>query len=279
MLRFLLALTLSLTQRYPQMVRTFLFPLVLLCIGSGPAFAHPYEMIDLRALEQQDCFEELLEHARDIAPRARDQEWQGLVSRAATQVVRGRALRGQEEQAATLADQMLALHPFLKRATPFLDARADVGLKAAESCMRAGEDSSCWDQLDLFVRTDPTHAPLAFRAGKLVRKFFRPTASMLFFHEALLRQPGAVLKKDICSDEVTIEAVRWSLGLPAGHRELKAAAVVGFEVCFEEMKAGLVDELVHSTLSSAVARHLCSGLIEKKMLTPFQMAYCQDAAP
>src|SRR5262249_5223040 len=40
-----------------------------------------YEMADLKALEKQGSFKELVDHLEDITPSKRDKEWEGLAER------------------------------------------------------------------------------------------------------------------------------------------------------------------------------------------------------
>lgn len=259
------------------MYRRDLFTLFALALLAGsPAVADDrYTLQDLMALDRQEGWEELLAHAKDIAPRDRDDAWEKLVEKAAIEHLGARLGRGEPDTAAADSDNLLKEHAFLKRSRPFLDARAKAGLAGARRCFDQRGGSSCVEYLEVFIRQDPQNAALAFDAGKLTRPFMNPVAGIAFYRAALERNPEPALRARICDDADVVEASGYAFGRPTTYETATAGRAVVFGACFDVMRPKIVEMLVKSS-GSYTAANVCPGLAERKSLTRFQAAYCED---
>lgn len=264
--------------RYRKFVRPHLLCALLASalLAGSPAMADDkYTFADLSALERQEGWEELLAHAKDIAPRERNEAWEELVETAAIAQLGARLARGEPEGASLEADHILKEHAFLKRSRAFLDARAKAGLAGALRCFEQRGAGSCVERLAVFVAQDPSNAQLAFDAGKLTRPYMNPVAGISFYEVALARKPKAGLRARICRDEDVIAAAAHALGQPVTYDSAKAGRAVAFGACFEHIRPNLVEMLVKSS-GGYTAANACPGLAERKSLTRFQSAYCDD---
>src|SRR5262245_4245636 len=86
-----------------------------------------YEMADLKALEKQQSWAELVDHLGDILPSKRDKEWEGLAERGAVAWLGTFELKKPETAEAPIdaADSLAKRYPFLKQSKAFMGKRAE----------------------------------------------------------------------------------------------------------------------------------------------------------
>src|SRR5262249_51454208 len=144
------------------------------------------------------------------------------------------------DQALASADQALVRFPLLKKSKLFMAKRSDAGLAAFGECLvQDSQGFRCVDELDTFVKVDPSDSDLAFRAGKVVvEKGHLWQAAPRFFARALAdparRKPG-------CSDAMVADSLLRSLGQPPDYEVTKAATAIAFEYCYNELAPKLLD--------------------------------------
>lgn len=236
----------------------------LLCCAAcattgGPSFAS-YPLDELRALGAQAAWDELLQHAKDVAPSKRDEEWKRLVEQAAVGTLAAEAPESARDAEAALAraEQLLKAHPALKAAPAFLAARAELAVKAYAHTYANSRHSSSDDpwlqDVRRFVEKDAVTPGLAQRFAKdLVLQ--RLTASVAFpFYRLALARDGA----KVCAEPelatvllATIEDGSWAA-------EVKDAATT----CWAQVKDPLVAGLKKGEPRGLV-RHGCKLIADK----------------
>ncbi|MCU0701795.1 MAG: hypothetical protein MUC96_35260 [Myxococcaceae bacterium] len=114
------------------MLRALLPALVLVGCATTPSASSSPAMADLRALDQQQNYAEMLGRLKDVAPAQRDAEWETLAEKANVaaleklEITDGRS----GESALMVIDDQFAAFPSLKKSPTYLQKRADVGAKA-----------------------------------------------------------------------------------------------------------------------------------------------------
>jgi hypothetical protein len=244
--------------------------LALLVLLPFAASAATYEMADLKALESQQGWRELVDHLADIVPSKRDAEWKGLAERSLTALLDTLEVKDERKAQETLntIDEQLKRWAWLKQSKPFLARRADVGLKAfaatfGSSRHSAGDDP--WrERLKEFVAVDPITADLPLRAGKLITSRLVADAAIPFFRSAM-----AKTGKTLCKDADVQKALVASW-LEATYRDDAAAMT---DTCFDELKPLLIAELPKASFS-ARKNSLCPYLLAKKLVPEDQKSKC-----
>jgi hypothetical protein len=183
-------------------------------------------MGDLRALERQRAWTELVAHLTDIPPSARDEAWQHLADVASVEIVTARPSAEEGSDALATANDLLKRFPSLATSKGFMSKRADAALAAAESCYHAGgQTSRCTNMLASFVKSDAANGDLAFQAGQLVVRFQPGRDAVAFFKQAVAA--GRSSLQD-CDDEAVLRAMADGLTMPEKDpQHVDAAAIRG----------------------------------------------------
>lgn len=175
-----------------------------------------YTLADLRALEAQRGWAELVDHLADVPPSARDDAWRGLAERASVELLSLLLTRNEPLRALTVADDLTQRYPTLMASAAFVDKRADVGLRGFEACYdQSPSGVDCTERFLGYVEADPTNYALAMNAGRLViHKQFAHVA-VRFFARAVVGNPNG---SKLCADEELRRSVQGALdGLPESH--------------------------------------------------------------
>lgn len=234
------------------------------------ALGATYELADLKALESQQGWRELVDHLQDIVPSKRDAEWKGLAERGLVGLLDTLDLKDAQKAQRALdeIDAQLKRWAWLKQSKPFLAKRADVGLKAfamtyGNSRHSAGDDP--WrDALKEFVAADPVTADLNLRAGKLVTSRLVADVAIPFF-KAALATGGKALCKDAEVQKALLAA--WEDG------SFKDDATAMTDTCWDELKAPLTASLAKAPYA-ARKNALCPYLTAKKAVPADQQKQC-----
>ena len=230
-----------------------------------------YTMDDLRLLDQQKSFQEIMDHMDDIRPSQRNEEWTEIVTRAAVNALKNELTGGDAYMAQQWSEQVLQSVPALNGSKEFMDLRNKAVLDGSAQCYRDYYGGSeCTDNLRKVVLQDPVNKELAFKAGKMVRLNMNASVAVPFFIRALKEDPDS----KICSDPDVFLAV--SAGMGVSGEGAKDAMELGFSLCFNALKSQLLEDF-YSTNGYALDNY-CTAFSEKKMLTKFQTAYCSDQA-
>ena len=237
---------------------------VLLLLGAT------YELADLKALETQQGWRELVDHLGDIVPSKRDAEWKGLAERSIVALLDTLETKDAAKAQATLdeVDAQLKRWAWLKQSKAFLAKRADVGLKAFAVTYAASRHSISedpWrDALKDFVAADPLTADLPLRAGKLVTSRLVADVAMPLFKTALAK--GG---KPVCKD-ADVQKALLSSWEGASWKEDATAMT---DTCWDELKAPLGALLAKAPFASR-KNAICPYLTAKKAVPAGQQAQC-----
>jgi hypothetical protein len=252
---------------------------VLALLLATPAFADThYAMADLDALDKRSSWDELINHAEDIPPSQRTDHWDQLVEHAGVGVVSGLDIDKVALSGLGVADGLTRRFPQLKKSKPFMQKRADIGLRAFGRCFElVTEDSdkeACAARLVGFSDGDPDNRDLARRAADLVVKHQRaPAASVPFYYRLIAKKA----KAKECSEDAAKRAVVAALDLPKDDPRVAQAREIGSQLCWDAMQNALVDEILRE---SAKQQHhyfenTCGFLVEKKALGNLQTSRCK----
>jgi hypothetical protein len=114
---------------------------IMIVVSSGLARADELAMQDLKALDTQKAWSELLDRADQVKPSARDASWKPLVVAAATHVVQ--AISADSTTSLATARGMIDRVPPAERKFPFV--RDDAGYRAAKAKAIEGVLAMCKD--------------------------------------------------------------------------------------------------------------------------------------
>lgn len=227
------------------------------------ASAATYELADLKALDKDQSWRELVEHLNDVVPSKRDAEWKAIAERACTGVLETEIKDAEAGQRALdQIDELMKRYGWLKDSKPFLTRRAEVGLKAMnwtfQSSRHTGGDDPWMDRLKSFVAADAVTADLPLRAIKLVNSRLIAVVSFPFVKPALGKSGKAA-----CKDAELQETVVGALSEGSWAAEAGSAATT----CWEEIKPMLVAEVLKPDQTRTNLLKLCPTLVEKKALS------------
>lgn len=232
------------------------------------ASAATYELADLKALDKDQSWRELVDHLTDILPSKRDAEWRAIAERACAGVLDAADLKDATSAQRVLdqSDELMKRYGWLKDSKPFLGKRAEVGLKALGWTFSNSRHSSSEDpwleKLITFVNADALTADLPLRSLKLVTS--RLVAGVAF---PLVKPTLAKGGKAACKD-ADVQAVLLGV-LSEGSWKTEAAGFVS--TCWDELKPVVVAEVLKPEVTRTVQLKLCPVLVEKKALDAEQL--------
>ncbi len=239
---------------------------ILLLIALLPvfAFASTYEWADLKALERDKSWPELVEHLTDIVPSQRGPEWKALAEKAIAGVLDVDVVKDEDTAQAMLfqIEALMKRFGWLQDSKAFMAKRAEVGLKAMgwtynRSRHSSGDDP--WlDSLKAFVAIDKQTGDLALRAAKLIMGRLVPLVAFPLFKTALA-QGGATL----CKDSDLQRSVLGALSDGLWKKEVSEV----LKTCWGELKPLLLNEVMKPDASRTVRMKLCVPLHEHNGLT------------
>lgn len=225
-----------------------------------------YSLADLKALAEQQSYEELLAHATDVAPAQRTPQWQGLVEKAVNAVVEDTP----QAERAWKMESFAKRFAFLKKSGSFKGGSSKAELAAAEQCFKgAWQGQECLDRLTHAVDR-AKDSQFAFDAAKVVMRNQNPYVAMPLFAKAIEGKSASAR----CQDEALQRCVVAALGLPSDDARVKDAQGVA-DTCFDKLKKGLLVGLKDG--SSYYRDNACPLLTKKKALSKTEAASCQPS--
>lgn len=242
--------------------------LVLSLLIPLSASAATYEMADLKALDKDQSYRELVDHLLDILPSKRDAEWKAIAERACVAVIDPNEVKDAASAQRSLdrMDELMKKFGWLKESKTFLARRADVGLKAmgwTYSNSRHSSSEDPWlDNLKAFVAADQQTADLPLRALKLTNS--RLVAVVGFpFVKTVLAKGG----KNACKDNDVQQSVLGAI--TEGSWATEAAEVT--TTCWDELKPLVIAETVKPEQTRTMQLKLCPVLTAKNAVTTDQV--------
>jgi hypothetical protein len=228
------------------------------------ALAATYEMADLKALDKDQSWRELVDHLNDILPSKRDGEWKAIAERACTGVLDPAEIKDANSAQRSLdqMDELMKRYGWLKDSKVFLTRRAEVGFKAmgwtfGNSRHSAGDDP-WFEKLKTFVAADAVTADLSLRALKLSNS--RLVASVGFpFVKPALAKGGKAACKDSDLQQSVVSAVM------EGAWAAETTEVTN--TCWDELKPVFIAETTKADQTRTIQLKLCPVLEKKAALT------------
>jgi hypothetical protein len=241
-------------------MRTF----TLIALLPLTALAESYGMADLKALEKDLSWAELVDHLTDVQPVKRDAEWRALAERACSAVLDPAAIKDVPTAQASLA-QMEALFKrfgWLKESKVFMARRAEVGLKALgftyQTSRHSSGDDPWLDSVKAFVAADQVTPDIALRGAKVMTARLIPIVAFPLLRQALAKG-GAPVCKDPDLQRATLAAIA------EGSWPAEADEVL--TTCWDELKPQLVAEVNKPDATRTSRLKLCPVLLKHKGLT------------
>jgi hypothetical protein len=184
----------------------FLLPCLLL-VGCATAKSAEYE--DLRALDKQQNYAEMLGRLKAVAPTQRDEEWEGFVQRATIDALARVELKGSRDAESVLSmiDEQLVAFPSLKKSVAYFQKRADVGVEAFKwtfaNYRHATSDEQWVPKVKAFVEKDTSTKGLAQRFANDVVGARLVASSAWPLYELAFQRDG----DSVCADKKLVEVV------------------------------------------------------------------------
>ncbi len=233
-----------------------------------------YELADLKALEKQQSWAELVAHLSDIAPSKRDKDWEGLAERAGAGYLGTFDLKKAETAEAPLdaADDLMKRYPFLKQSKVFMGKRAEVGLKAYamsfSSSRHSSSDDPWLEEVRAFAESDSITPDLPYRVAKeVVLTRLIPVTAFPLFKLSLDRG-----SKSVCKDADFHKALIGALEDGSWKKETEDLS----GRCWDDLKGPLTSALA-SAKTNAFRRNACPLLQAKNALPAAQKDACDRA--
>ena len=222
-------------------IRAGVFLLLVVCACAeviracvGAALAGTYSMADLQALEKRSSWDEILDHAEDIAPAQRNAAWDKLVLDAATGYLASATTKSDSYEGIFASQSLVQRYPHLTASPTFMAKRADAGKMAAETCLEnAYRGQHCIDMMKDFLKTTNTDASVGFAFGKIARKNQNAYVAVPFFDWALAKKAG---DGTMCGDDDLQLATVAGLGLPTDDPNAAGARRIAEGACWSTMK-------------------------------------------
>lgn len=226
---------------FSAMHKVFLPTIVFIACGarsSGPTGPGSYPIKDLKALEAQGAYAELVQRMGDVAPSERNDEWKSITERGAGSYLETYELKdGRDgEQLLNASQELMKRYPHLKTSKVFLAKRAEAAIKAFALTYNSGSrshSSESWiDQVVAFAHTDAVTPKLAERLakevvlGRLIPRTAFPLLKLAF------ERTG----KEVCADKALHPVVTESLEDGAWLAELK----VLLGTCWSDLKPSVL---------------------------------------
>lgn len=200
------------------------------------------ELDELRALDKQQDYRELVTRLKSVPPTKRDAEWEGLVAKGHIEVLKAFEVKNASdgERALAILEDQATEYPTLKKNADWLTARADLGVKAfgwTFSNYRHAISEEKWvPQVKAFVEKDTVTKGLALRAAKdVVLQRLVASSAWPLFELAFTRDGDAV-----CADEKLPEVVIDLIDARVWLDEMK---VLVTKRCVKQLKAPVVAKL------------------------------------
>jgi hypothetical protein len=242
--------------------------LVLSLLIPLSASAATYEMADLKALDKDQSWRELVDHLLDIVPSKRDADWKAIAERACVGVLDPAEIKDEKSGARALEqiDELMKRFPWLKDSKSFLSKRAEVGFKAMgwtfSSSRHSSGDDPWMDRLKTFVAADNMTPDLPLRAIKLTNSRLVAVVAFPFVKPALAKGGKAA-----CKDSELQQSILGAI--TEGSWATEAAEVT--TTCWDELKPLVIAETIKPEQTRTMQLKLCPVLDAKKAITTDQV--------
>lgn len=235
-------------------------------LSSSLSFAAGWAQADLDAAVAQGSWAEVLDHAEDLPPSARNDKWRSAVTEAASNVLEKTTPPADKPFAVVdRAQTLVARYAFLEKAPRFITARGKLTQTTLEQCVKDDRDD-CLEKLKAGL--DALSGAAAMEAAKVVRRGFNADGAMPLILRAVTGQAS------LCGDALTSEVTLFALDLPADYPRAADARKVAFEVCWAQLGPALKKSQAGASKSRLA--NSCAGMRAKKALSELQEDVCKE---
>lgn len=161
-----------------------------------------YTLSDLEILSQELNHTEFFDHALDIRPSERKDNWKAMVSKMADDLTRRILQKETIEKKDFRKIEDLFGWPVLKADDVFRSKRQQIGLSYLKNCLR--QESPCWDEVRLFWEKDKADADTSFKLAELTLPLDSSPISTWSFLEIALKSS---LSEFYCKKEFVLSAL------------------------------------------------------------------------
>ena len=240
----------------------------MLMVLSSVAAAPAWTLADFEVAASTGSWQEIVQHAGDLPPTQRHDEWRKIVQRAALGL-----LESQQDHGVATLETAVALvdkYPQLAEDEAFMARRAELGQPHFKQCFaQRYQAEACYQLLLHFVRQDPKRHSLAFAGAKLVHRELGFAKALPLFHRGIPKKDNAKQ----CGDPDAWRAVDRALDrLDAKAGGLAEAKELAFDRCWSVWK----DDLARSVdQSERYLDNSCAALLQKKALSGPKLKKCK----
>lgn len=179
------------------LIFTFIFILLSSTWASGT-----YTLEDLKVLAKEESHQEFFQHALDIRPSERQDEWRSMATKMADIFSQKVLNKTEIERGDFLKIEELYRWPAMKNDDIFKVRRQAIGIRFIKNCLKS--DSPCWGDLKDFWEIDKSDPDTAFKLAELTSSFDNPPLSSWNFLEVALKSP---LSEFYCKKEFAMETL------------------------------------------------------------------------
>jgi hypothetical protein len=153
-----------------------------------PIFAvNNYSLKDLEVLVIEGSYREFFDHALDIRPSQRDENWKNMVSKMGTSWARKLIENNKIERNDFVKIETLLAWPGLKNDDVFMSVRSQLGLKYLRQCM--SQNQGCTEDLKLFWENYKYDPEIAYQLAEMTINHQNSSYSAWSFLEIALKSP------------------------------------------------------------------------------------------
>ena len=203
------------------MNKLLLLTILLSFFGQNLAMGNTYSIKDLEILAQESNYEEFLDHALDIRPLERQDQWKLMVTAMADGFAKRMLTKSEIKKNDLLKIENLFSWPHLREDSLFKTRRIEIGLKYFGVCLKG--TSPCWKELKTFWENDTSDPELGQKFAELTKDLKDSEISTWTFLENSLKSPLSEFycKKPFVQDEVWAKLKIFYNGIPKESEFLK----------------------------------------------------------
>jgi hypothetical protein len=232
------------------------------------ALADDLSMQDLKALDTQKAYSELLDRADQVKPSARDASWKKLVVAAATHVVDSSGSSTSLETVRQLVERVPPAerkYPFVRDDAGYRSAKAKA-LESVVALCKQNDRQGCGVLLEsLAAGVDKFAKGTAREIATMVNDDLGAAEAMHFW--ALAVADDAAVCKDIWLERAVVAT------LTAGGERVAEAQKTA-NTCFASLESGLTQALIDADDHSAYAKNACPVLKPHGAMTVLKKKKC-----
>jgi len=177
--------------------------LLILTIFTYPIEARTtYTLADLEVLVAEGNQSEFFEHALDIRPSERQEEWKSMVVKMGDVLSRFIIQKPVITEEDFSKVEKLYTWSALKNDDVFRLRRQDIGLRYLKACLKT--DKPCWDKFKAFWETDKSDADTAYKLAEVIQNLENSPITVWSLLEISLKSP---LSEFYCKKDFVMEAL------------------------------------------------------------------------